>query len=263
MKDRLAAAGIEIYGTLKPTIENVVMPLFDRAIDKVTGMAAAFTALSPAQQENILKWVGIAAAVGPATWAIGGFAKGLSNIIGLVKLLTADMYRFITWVKGPKFAAAMLAGAKAMGPLVLAAGAVYAAFKVWDAWQKQKAGIFMTTDKLKPLWETDPNVVEGEGHVGLDGTRYDASGNTLPSSPSRPYRPNFGEDEFTPMAEGGIVTRPTLALIGEAGPEAVVPLGKMGGGITININGPISSERDAEWYANEMVRRLRLAGVMP
>jgi len=31
------------------------------------------------------------------------------------------------------------------------------------------------------------------------------------------------------MASGGIVTRPTLALIGEAGPEAVVPLGRGGG----------------------------------
>jgi hypothetical protein len=31
------------------------------------------------------------------------------------------------------------------------------------------------------------------------------------------------------LAEGGIVTRPTLALIGEAGPEAVVPLGRGGG----------------------------------
>lgn len=31
------------------------------------------------------------------------------------------------------------------------------------------------------------------------------------------------------MAAGGIVTRPTLALIGEAGPEAVVPLGRRGG----------------------------------
>lgn len=35
-----------------------------------------------------------------------------------------------------------------------------------------------------------------------------------------------GDDEFAGprMARGGIVTRPTLALIGEAGPEAVVPL---------------------------------------
>ena len=31
------------------------------------------------------------------------------------------------------------------------------------------------------------------------------------------------------MAEGGIVTQPTTALIGEAGPEAVIPLDKMGG----------------------------------
>jgi len=31
------------------------------------------------------------------------------------------------------------------------------------------------------------------------------------------------------LADGGIVTGPTLALIGEAGPEAVVPLDRMGG----------------------------------
>ena len=37
------------------------------------------------------------------------------------------------------------------------------------------------------------------------------------------------------MANGGIVTRPTLALIGEAGPEAVVPLGRAGMGQTINV----------------------------
>jgi hypothetical protein len=37
--------------------------------------------------------------------------------------------------------------------------------------------------------------------------------------------------ELTPpaMASGGIVTEPTLALIGEAGPEAVIPLNKSGG----------------------------------
>jgi hypothetical protein len=44
------------------------------------------------------------------------------------------------------------------------------------------------------------------------------------------------------MASGGIVNSPTLAMIGEAGPEAVIPLSKMGqmGGtnnITINVNG--------------------------
>ena len=50
------------------------------------------------------------------------------------------------------------------------------------------------------------------------------------------------------MAEGGIVTGPTLAMIGEAGPEAVIPLkGKnagMGANVTINISGGISSAAD-------------------
>lgn len=40
------------------------------------------------------------------------------------------------------------------------------------------------------------------------------------------------------LAEGGVVTGPTLAMVGEAGPEAVVPLDKMGdvggGGVRIN-----------------------------
>jgi hypothetical protein len=43
------------------------------------------------------------------------------------------------------------------------------------------------------------------------------------------------------MANGGIVTGPTLALIGEAGPEAVIPLNRAGGmggnNVTINVNG--------------------------
>ena len=47
------------------------------------------------------------------------------------------------------------------------------------------------------------------------------------------------------LAEGGIVTAPTLALIGEAGPEAVVPLdGKHGMSNTINVNIDVSGVTD-------------------
>jgi hypothetical protein len=52
---------------------------------------------------------------------------------------------------------------------------------------------------------------------------------------------NFGEIpnvKLPRLAEGGIVSSPTVALIGESGPEAVIPLdklGKMGQGNTINI----------------------------
>jgi hypothetical protein len=47
----------------------------------------------------------------------------------------------------------------------------------------------------------------------------------------------IGAPPETQLATGGIVTRPTTALIGEAGPEAVIPLSKMGeSGMGSNIN---------------------------
>jgi hypothetical protein len=50
------------------------------------------------------------------------------------------------------------------------------------------------------------------------------------------------------MADGGIVTGPTLAMIGEAGPEAVIPLSQMGnmggGGVTINVAGGLSTSAE-------------------
>jgi TP901 family phage tail tape measure protein len=51
------------------------------------------------------------------------------------------------------------------------------------------------------------------------------------------------------FAEGGIVTKPTRALIGEAGPEAVIPLNKLGnigGDINITINGTSMSSDPRE-----------------
>lgn len=52
-----------------------------------------------------------------------------------------------------------------------------------------------------------------------------------------PIRPAMGR--LTPMANGGIVMGPTPALVGEAGPEAIIPLdrlGGLGGGTTNNYN---------------------------
>lgn len=65
---------------------------------------------------------------------------------------------------------------------------------------------------------------------------------------------------LTGLADGGIVRKPTLALVGEAGPEAVVPLSRSGGmgmgtNITIapvvNISGT-SSDMDAHSLANQI-----------
>jgi hypothetical protein len=51
------------------------------------------------------------------------------------------------------------------------------------------------------------------------------------------------------FANGGIVTSPTLGIIGEAGPEAVIPLNRlgdmgMGGGMNITVNAGLVSTPD-------------------
>jgi hypothetical protein len=75
-----------------------------------------------------------------------------------------------------------------------------------------------------------------------------------------PDIPNIPE-----LAEGGIVTSAQLAMIGEKGPEAVIPLSKMGqfgmgggGGITVNVNGG-----DPNQVVAAIQRYVRQTGAVP
>ena len=65
--------------------------------------------------------------------------------------------------------------------------------------------------------------------------------NKIPLAPNLPTIPNL---DVPQLAEGGIVTGPTLAMIGERGPEAIIPLDRLNQGITINVAGSVTSERD-------------------
>jgi len=65
--------------------------------------------------------------------------------------------------------------------------------------------------------------------------------NKIPLAPNLPTIPTLSVPK---LAEGGIVTSPTLALIGEAGPEAIIPLNRMNQGVTVNVAGSVTSERD-------------------
>ena len=71
------------------------------------------------------------------------------------------------------------------------------------------------------------------------------------------------------LADGGIVTSPTVALIGEAGPEAIVPLSKMGGmgggiNITVNVAGSVVQEQDLAVSVRDQIAILmRRRGLNP
>jgi hypothetical protein len=73
----------------------------------------------------------------------------------------------------------------------------------------------------------------------------------------------FKIPEIPELATGGIVTGPTLAMIGEAGPEAVIPLDRMNtmgvaGGVTINVHGG-----DPEAVVDALRRYMRMNGSIP
>jgi len=73
--------------------------------------------------------------------------------------------------------------------------------------------------------------------------------NYRPTVNGQPIRPGDtpSESRIPRMATGGIVTTPTIALIGEAGPEAVVPLSGgrgMGNNVTVNVYGSVTTEND-------------------
>ena len=70
------------------------------------------------------------------------------------------------------------------------------------------------------------------------------------------------------LAEGGIVTSPTLAMIGEAGSEAVIPLSKMGGmggvNVVVQVQGSVIQEKDLAITVRDNIAQLmRRRGLDP
>jgi len=88
-----------------------------------------------------------------------------------------------------------------------------------------------------------------------------AHGQSMGVGPFHATMPNL---YVNPLAQGGVVTRPTLALVGERGPEAVVPLGHGGfGNVTVNVYGSVMTEHDlAEKLQRAFLKTKRRSGAL-
>src|SRR5690606_29857522 len=112
----------------------------------------------------------------------------------------------------------------------------------------------LSSQDLEPLQEVIGDIVErGDAFaeilnaLGITAERADRAISEMTSSilgAPIGFRPEVHRflaagAQIPAMAEGGVVTRPTLALIGEAGPELVTPLHRahqvMGGSTTVRI----------------------------
>lgn len=140
---------------------------------------------------------------------------------------------------------------------------------IWNTGTKMLSDAWSSVwDGIKKVAETVGNaivgVVKGIINAIVDGINKFISavnkiaqagavgGLKIPSIPTIPH-----------LANGGIVNSPTVALIGEAGPEAVVPLSgankpSLGTVINITINGDVSGEEVAEKIGDRLLTILKM-----
>lgn len=148
---------------------------------------------------------------------------------------------------------------------------------IWFA--EKLAKVASTFGKLAAWWNDDGGDREGTNRSAITDVGDFLLDSILPESIAAWARDREWEHRqamrrgATAHAEGGIVSRPTRALVGEAGPEAIIPLsrshgeglshlrGGLGGGNTVTVN--VSLALDARGNDDEAGLAQRIAAMLP
>lgn len=257
--DRMKLIGSVALSDVSSRLAVYLAPALEKVVDLVGKFAKWLSDLSPETLTVIGTIAGLVAILAPLLITIGKLATGISSIINLVNLVGGATT------------------ALSLGPMVGIVAGIAAVIAIgvllYKNWDKIKAAAKALGDKIKSVWEsiktatsnawnkikesiTAPfkkakETIEGiiekiKGwfpikignifkkiklpHFSIDGK----------FSLSPPSVPHINIDWYK---NGGIFDSPTIAGIGEAGPEAVVPLDKFWdkldamqmGGPTINV----------------------------
>jgi hypothetical protein len=198
------------------------------------------------------------------TTAIGEAKEGIgAAFLPIMEKLMPVLQSFAQWAQdNPAIITAVAVGvgvlaaaillvnaAMALNPVtlitagIIALGvAIFAAYKHFDGFHKIVDIVFKGFTLYWDALELEIKAIWGVFKWLFNGIA-DLWNNTLgkleisiPDIPGLPGRgKTFGIPNIPKLANGGIVSAPTLALIGESGPEAVVPLGRGGGMGGVNI----------------------------
>lgn len=205
---------------------------------------------------------------------IGGVAAAVLAANAAMKVYQATL----VIVKAAQFALNLVMSANPIALVVLAIGALVAAFVIaYNKSETFREIINKLFDAISTGVEFSVNVIKGYLEFVFSFYKTIFNGiaslwnNTIGKLSFKfpDWVPGFGGKGFSvpkiPMlAEGGIVTAPTLAMIGERGPEAVVPLnrGNIGGNITVNVYSTLADATLPDKLVNALRQYNRRSGVI-
>jgi hypothetical protein len=286
-----AAAQAETFSgkmqALKATSEDVAKNIGMALIPILEQLALAI--------KSVIDWFTQHKAIAEAVGIVIGTVLVAAIGAYLVSLATAAVESTINFAKmvagwvatGAAATAAGIETAIATGGLTIAIGLVVAAIaylathwsETWDGIKSVTEGAWNFIDgiiqKIGSGIRTYIGIIKSEINavISLINTVIRAIDSVHVSIPS--WVPgiggkSFGVDipEIPMLANGGIVTSPTLAMIGEAGSEAVIPLSKMGGmggiNVVVNVQGSVVQEQDLAISVRDQIAILmRRRGLNP
>ena len=283
-----AAAQAETFSgkmqALKATSEDVaknigmaLIPILEQLALAIKSVIDWFT-----QHKAIAEAVGIVigtvlvAAIGAYLVSLGQAA--VESTINFAKMIAG-------WVAtGAAATAAGIETAIATGGLTIAIGLVVAAIaylathwsQTWDAIKSVTEGAWHFIDGIVQDIGAGIrgfiNIIKGDinGLISMVNTAIRAIDAIHVKLPSFLGGGDIGFNipQIPMLAAGGIVTSPTLAMIGEAGSEAVIPLSKMGGmggiNVVVNVQGSVVQEQDLAISVRDQIAILmRRRGLNP
>ena len=129
------------FDVMKYNIGQITSEYLQPAVDEITKAIDVFNNLDPAMQKNIVKWVAMAAAVGPAFLVIGKLFKVASSIVGVfgkVGKAALTLGKGVKQTVNPIDQSSSAMSAAAKNVLGVGAGFALAAAGVWVLIQSAK-----------------------------------------------------------------------------------------------------------------------------
>jgi phage-related protein len=197
---------------------------------------------------------------------LGGVIAGLAVAVLAANAAMKVYQATLLIVKAAQFALNAVMAANPITLVVLAIAALVAAFVIAyktsetfrnfinNLFSAIKTGVTQSVEFLKNYLNGVLGVYKAIFNTIIGGVQsvLNLIGKLVGAIRSIPSLPNIGGavggliGKIPGLAKGGIVTRPTLAMVGEAGPEAVIPLNRMnsGGGVTVNVMGGLATSAE-------------------